>query len=198
MKDLYSYVIEEADKCCVNVDGTEYFLDTDKLVEMDIVPEFPLYRIRSGDSPEYLGTTGFAFQVFGDYIYIQSDPLQEDYPDGTLTRVVNLSDLSVTPFDRNVSIFTPRQWSSVYYTYAIDDNIYIAEPSLKKAKKLHIELPDKDAIKEKTSEYKYDVCKDIMITDVKDGWIYFNYNLFIYVPGKNKSLILQGKCQQFY
>ncbi len=91
IKGYYSYAIEEADKYRTKVGDTEYYLDTGKLVEMDVDPEFPLYRFKEEAWPEYLGTTGFAFQVFGNYIYVQSDSLQEDYPNGTLTRVVNLS-----------------------------------------------------------------------------------------------------------
>lgn len=180
IKSYYSYAIEEADKYRTKVGDTEYYLDTDKLVEMDVDPEFPLYRVKEAAWPEYLGTTGFAFQVFGDYIYVQSDSLQEDIPNGTLTRVVNLNDLSVTPFDRNVNLFVPEQGSNIFYTYSFDDNIYIAEPSLNKAKKLHIEVPEQDIIVEKAGEYIDDICEYISVTEVKDGWIYFDYNAFIY------------------
>ena len=102
---------------------------------MDAYPEYPLYRFKDGASPEYLGTTGFAFQVFGHYIYVKSDMHKLDWPDGTMTRVVNLKDLSVTTIGQHIYIFIPKQGSKVYYTWE-DGCIYVADASLKNSTKL--------------------------------------------------------------
>ncbi len=116
LQEYYSWEIEEANKYSVKVDDTRYYLDTSMF--LDVYPlEFPLYRLKDGDPwPEYLGTTGFAFQVFNGYIYIKSDPFQEDWPDGTLTRVVNLKDLSITQAGRDIDIFIPKEGNKVFYT----------------------------------------------------------------------------------
>lgn len=182
--EYYADQIEEAEKYRITVGDTEYYFDTSTFLDMYYPVEFPLYRLKDGDFPEYLGTTGFAFQVFGDYIYVQSDPLQEDWPDSTLTRVINLKDLSVTPAGRDMYIFTPKEGNKVYYTYVGWDYIYIADASLKNVKELHIEIPDQKTVEKKVEELcgydASDLISDVSITDVKDGWIYFTYWLWEY------------------
>lgn len=175
LQKYYSWEIEEAKKYRVKVGDTEYYFETSIFLETYPCNEFPLYKLKDGSWPEYLGTTGFAFQVFNGYIYIQSDMLQEDWPDGTMTRVVNLKDLSVTPLGRNKSIFIPKQGSNVYYTSVGAGYIYIADASLKHPKELDIAVPNKDIIEHKIGLSVDDVCTIIDITDVKDGWIYFSY-----------------------
>lgn len=182
LKEYYSGYIEEADKCRVKVGDTEYYLDTSKVLEMDVCPEFPLYMLKDGDLPEYLGTTGFAFQVFGGYIYVQSDPLQEDWPDGVYTRVVDLNDFSVTAIGRNIHITVPKQGSKVYYTKDADCSIFITDASLKEPEKMLIEIPDKRTVDKKVKEsYEYDISdlvELVRITNIEDDWVYFNYWMF--------------------
>lgn len=173
------YYIEDAENCRTVVDGAEYYFDTNYYIFQDYFPEFPLFKRNKDGWAEYMGTTGFSFQVNGDYIYIKSDVLQEDWPDGTLTRVVNLIDGSIYPAGRNIDIFVPSEGDRVYLTL-LDNRIFIAFPSLEEDRVIDVEIPDKEQIEEETGKSleKYDVF--MSITDVEDGWIYFRYLIFEY------------------
>lgn len=184
LAECYSYEIEQADKCRIQVGDNKFYFDTTKPMLLDFATmdvEFPLYCDNKDNGTEFLGTIGYSFKVCGPYIYVESDVLWEDYPGREMTRIVNINDLSVTPFGRDVCICVPdAQGDKVYYNYEIDDCIYVADPSLKDAKKLHIEVPDKDTIEQEAGLSIEDVYVSINITDVSDGWIYFSYNVFDY------------------
>lgn len=179
-KEYMAEEIAAAEACRVQTKDAEYYLDTSKYMLYDYNMEFPLYS-RQNDSNEcdYLGTTGYSFQLCGSYIYIKSDIYWEDYPVGEITRIVNLKTRSITPFGYNVDIFIPDDGDSVYYTIDAEGSIYKADPSLAHPKKYTIEIPETSCVKKEYSESGC-LCEDIATTGVDDGWIYFYYDAFEY------------------
>lgn len=172
------YHIQQAEKYRVTIDDVEYYFDTDDYI-FDLNLEFPLFKQEKDKWPEYLGTTGFAFQVNGDYIYVQSDVLQEDWPDGTLTRVVNLVDVTIRPVKRNIRIFIPEEEDRVYYTW-VDNSITVAYPSLETDYVIEVNIPDREKIEEDSGEDLDHYETGISIRRVENGWIYFKCFIFMY------------------
>ena len=186
--DPFSWVSEEynaeqiaaAEACRVQTEDAEYYFDTSVYMFFWDNLEFPLYRKDNETGwAEYMGTTGFAFQLCGQYIYIQSDVLQEDYPVGEMTRVVDIESGTITPFGRNIDIFVPSDGGFVYYTFDFGSAVYKANASLEHVKETKIEIPEQDEIKAEYGDIE-ELCRDITITDVKNGWIYFYYDVFYY------------------
>lgn len=177
--DYQLELIAAAEACRITVDGNEYYLDTSKPIGIydDWMPEYPLYRNNT-----YLGTTGSTFQYFKNYIYIKSDTLQEDYPVGEMTRVIDLKTGTITPCGRNMDISIPDEGDTVYYTYDGVSTIFKADASLKNVKEFKIEIPEQDEIEAEFGDIE-ELCTDIAITDVKSGWIYFYYDVFYYEGG---------------
>lgn len=189
--DPFSWVSEEyiadqiaaAEACCKQTETAEYYFDTSAYMIFWDNVEFPLYKkdIETG-GVYYLGTTGYEFQLFGSYIYIKSDIYMEDYPQGEVTRVIDLETGVITPFGRNVNIFIPSEDDTVYFTYDMVGSIYRADASLIHIRELSIEVPEQDEIEE-ACEGMFDVYEDASITNVEDGWIYFLYSTAIYEAG---------------
>ncbi len=180
--DFLASQIEAAEKCRVSTQDAEYYFDTDIPIGIynDIEPEFPLYRMdKHTDQVEYMGTTGFSFQLCDRFIYIKSDMLQEDWPVGEMTRVVNMDTGVITPLGRNIDIFIPEDGGYVYYTMDGVSAVYKAVPSLVNAEKFDIQIPDNEEIEDQIDKMD-DVCTHISIMNVEDGWVYFLYDVFEY------------------
>jgi len=186
----YQEQVAIAEACRVQTEDAEYYLDTSIPVAI-YAPgdyEFPLYRknLKTGWA-DYLGTTGFAFQLCGNYIYIESDMLQEDLPNGTLTRVVNLETGVITPIKRNMNIVVPESGDFVYYTISGISSIYRADPSLEDRTEFVIHIPEEAEIERRYGNRdNYDWI--IAITGVADGWIFFEY----YVSEYESDSIYEG------
>lgn len=180
LANYYKDQITAADAFKVTIGDTVYYFDTGKFVQMDYGIEFPLYRKVGDKDPEYLGTTGYEFHVNGQYIYVKSDMEDDESPVMEMTRVIDLSDLSITSAGRDIDIFIPGSGNRVYYTKEVanSDDIYSADSSLKGSREFHISIPDRSKIEQAIQLSISDINVDIVITDVKDGWIYFSYDVF--------------------
>ncbi|MEL7603648.1 MAG: hypothetical protein AAGU77_10890, partial [Bacillota bacterium] len=171
------YFLEQAaiaEACRVQTEDAEYYLDITKPIAIcsEYEVEFPLYRKDLDNGwAKYMGTTGFAFQLCGDYIYIQSDLLQEDYPRGEVTRVVNLETGAVMPHGWNMDVFIPEEGSYVYYTVDAVSSIYKADPSLQRVTEYRIEIPEMAEIKAEYADPDWGLCEDITLLSVESGWI---------------------------
>jgi len=177
-----------ADACRVQTEDAEYYLDTSQYILFDHNVEFPLYR-RFIDSSisEYMGTTGYAFQLCDPYIYIKSDVFTDTHPQGELTRVVDLSTGDIRPCNWNMEIFIPDEGDLVYYTIDTQSAIYAADPSLAQAEEFDIQVPERRDI---TSRYGDigNLYEDITITGVADGWISFQYR----VSRRDGTVVYEG------
>lgn len=175
--------IATADACRVQTDHSEYYLDTSQYMAFEFNAEFPLYRKDDDQGwAEYMGTTGYSFQLAGSYIYIKSESVSPEYADGAITRIIDLEDGTITPLDRNLTIYIPKEGQFVYYTNVVDSSIFKADYSLEDVRQYVIQIPEQATIATKYadigdfSEFE----TDVKITNVEDGWIYFYYWVGIY------------------
>ena len=53
---------------------------------------------------------------------------------------------------------------------------------MERVKEIKIEIPEQDEIEAENGDIG-DLCTDITITNVEDGWIYFYYDVFVYEEG---------------
>ncbi len=169
-----------AEACRIQTEDAEYFFDTSQYFIFSNNIEFPLYRsFIDSNVSEYLGTTGYYFQLCDPYIYIKSNNYTDEEPQGEITRVVDLTTGDVLPCNWNMDIYIPNEGELVYYTIDSESSIFAADPSLTDTEEYAIDLPERREITRNYGDFGY-LYKQLTITGVADGWLSFRYKVSKY------------------
>ena len=145
------------DKDTVTVDDWTYYLDEEDAAVLDYGEDPPLHR-KNGSTDESLDIRGFAFDIIGNYVYLDSNyaDLDEDGNQTWYTTRMGLdgSDKRRLEYGSMSERLIPEGEQKFYFTTAGDSAVYASDFSCENVTPLIVKLPDQNDLDKKLGSNK--------------------------------------------
>ena len=168
--------LAEADENQVTVDGWTYYLNETDAATVDYGEDPPLHRkSEDGASDEKLGLRGFAFDVIGEYLYLDSNyaDLNENGTQTWYTTRMKLdgSDPRKLEYGSMSVRLIPAGEQKFYFTTIGDCAVYASDFACEDVTPIIFVLPDQSDL-----DNKLDADREMQldINEVVNGWISFD------------------------
>lgn len=151
-----------------------YYADWNQMFYIKDDYECPIKRVKKDGSEDMdLGITGFMFTIVDKYIYVDKNHTFGDFGHWDTVRIdldgANKKDMPYP--NMSIKIYGDR----IYFNTWNGSVLYAADSACEQVKEYNIDVPDQQTIDDNLKSIS--PVHLLSIKDVKDGWIYFHYNL---------------------